>query len=156
MPWLCRPTGRTRIGELARGSWCATVGSAAAAVRELSGSSEKWAVLQHPPFLPFPAELRWQSIELSINRKKDFFPGCIRKQSDLAVLVIFLQLSWLRCTSQELTSFLSIFQSFFIGAVNNTEAILPQFTAVGWESATELSPSYVANFKYLLHKIING
>lgn len=66
------------------------------------------------PLLPFPAELQRQSTQLSANRKRDFFPAsCIRKQSDLAVLVICLQLSWLRCTSQETNIFLINFPVTF-------------------------------------------
>lgn len=158
VPWLCRPTGRTHIGEPARGPWHAAARStAAAAVREPSESSEeKWAALQHPPVSAFSS---WTAVteHWAACQEKEvfFFPGCIRKQSDLAVLVICLQLGWLRCTSQELTSFLSVFQSFFTGAVNSTEALPSQFTEVGWESATELTPSYVANIKYLLRKIIS-
>lgn len=54
------------------------------------------------PSLPAPAALQWQSTELSVNRKRHFFPCCVRKQSDLAVLTICLQHSSLRGMRQEL------------------------------------------------------
>lgn len=68
---------------------------AAAALRELPGVA-RTELRSRIPLPPFPAELQRQSTELPVNRKRDFFffpPSCIRKQSDLAVLVICLQLS---------------------------------------------------------------
>lgn len=76
---------------------------------------EDRAVLPHPLLLPFPAELLPQNTELSVNTNRDFFfsPSCIRKQSDLSVLVICLQLSWQGCTSQETNIFLINFPVTF-------------------------------------------
>lgn len=113
---------------------------AAAALREPSGRAEDRAVLPYPLFLPFPAELQRQSTELSVNRKKDFFsPSCIRKQSDLAVLVICLQLSWLRCTSQEMNIFLINFPVTFYRCCK-LHWSYPSSVHCGCQAVTELSP----------------
>lgn len=123
-----------------------------------SGSSRAWQGQSCAPGSPFRlfqpnCSARAPSC-LSTERGIFFFPpSCIRKQSDLAVLVICLQLSWLRCTSQETNIFLINFPVTF-----------SRCCKLHWsypfsdhcESVTELSPFYVADFKYLLQKTVTS
>lgn len=155
MPWLCRPRGRT--GRTS-GSWWGGPGvrlyearrseSRPGAVRrgELCFSIPRFCLFQLNRSDRAPSCLSTEGVFFQLH-KEAVKPCCSRNLSPAQLTE--------RCASQELTSFLSIFQPFFIDAVNYIEAIPFQFTVVGCEHATELSPSYVANFKYLLHKIIS-
>lgn len=104
--WPCSPTGRTHSGLC----WLESSSGGQGA----PGRSKDRAVLPDPSFCLFQLNCSARAPScLSTERGMIFSPSCIRKQSDLAVLVICLQLSWLRCTSQETNIFLINFPVTF-------------------------------------------